>query len=152
MKKEIKKVVIGGTFEIIHKGHETLFKKAFSLGSVFIGLTSDAMVKKTKKIKTKGFTYRKKYLKNFIKKEFKVEPEIGKIENKFGPTLKRDFDFIVVSPETYKNAVLINKERRKINKKPIKIIKIKFVLGKNGKPLSSTGILKRNNKLNRKTC
>ena len=36
--------------------------------------------------------------------------------------------------------------------KPIKIIKIKSVLGKNGKPLSSTGILKRNNKLNRKTC
>jgi len=56
--------------------------------------------------------------------------------------LKENFDFIVVSPETYKTALLINKERDKRGKKPIKIVKIDFVLASDGKPISSTRILK----------
>ena len=143
MKKEIKKVVIGGTFDVLHKGHKAFLKKAFSLGEVFIGLTSDTMAQKARKRKVKGFKQRKKELGNFIKKNFKTKAEIKKIKNKFGPTLKRNFDYIVVSPETEKTALLINKERRKKNKKPIKIVKIKFVLAKDGKPVSGTKILKK---------
>lgn len=141
MKKENKKIVIGGTFEMLHNGHKALLRKAFSLGKVFIGLTSDRMAGRMKGREFKNFKYRKKDLGNFIKKEFKVTPEIKKIEDKFGFTLKKDFDYIVVSPETYNTAALINKERRKIKKKPIKIIKIKFVLAKDKKPISSTRIL-----------
>ncbi len=137
-----KQVVIGGTFDILHEGHKALLKKAFGLGGVFVGLTSDAMAKRMKKRKVRDFKYRKKELKDFIKKEFKIKPEIVKIEDKFGPTLKKDFDYIIVSPETYKTAVLVNKKRQKRNKKPIKIIKIKFVLAKDGKPISASRILK----------
>lgn len=140
--KKNKKVVIGGTFEVLHRGQEALLRKAFSLGEVFIGLTSDVMARKMKKRKVQGFKYRKKELRDFIRKEFRAEPRIAKIEDKFGPTLKENFDYIVVSPGTYKTALLINKERQKRNKKPIKIIKIKFVLAKDGKPISSTRILK----------
>ena len=137
----MKKVVIGGTFDIFHLGHEALLKKAFGLGKVIIGLTSDAMAEKMKRRKVRDFKLRKKELENFIKKEFKQKPKIIKIEDKFGSTLKEDFDYIVVSPETYKTAILINKKRQKRNKKPIKIVKIKFVLAKDGKPISSTRIL-----------
>jgi len=137
MKKEIKKVVVGGTFDIFHRGHEVLLKKAFALGKVTIGLTSDVLARKTKKKKVRDFKYRKRELEDFIKKEFKVKPKIIKIEDKFGSTLKENFDFIVVSPETYKTALLINKERDKRGKKPIKIVKIDFVLANNGKPISS---------------
>lgn len=137
-----KKVVVGGTFNILHKGHKALLRKAFELGETTVGLTSDIMAKKIKKRKVESFKYRKKELEDFIEKEFKVKPRIIKIENKFGPTLKENFDYIVVSPETYKNAVLINKKRKKRNKKPIKIVKIKFVLAEDGKPISSTRILK----------
>ena len=141
MKKEIKKVVVGGTFDILHRGHEVLLKKAFALGKVTIGLTSNVLARKVKKRKVRDFKYRKRELEDFIKKEFKVKPKIIKIEDKFGSTLKEDFDYIVVSPETYKTAILINKKRQKRNKKPIKIVKIKFVLAKDGKPISSTRIL-----------
>lgn len=118
-----------------------------------IGLTSDVLAKTIKKRKVADFNQRKIELENFIKKEFKVKPphhkfgsggkpKILKIEDKFGPTLKKDFDYIVVSPKTYKTALLINKERRERNKKPIEIVKINFVLAEDRKPISSARILK----------
>ena len=137
-----KKVVIGGSFNVLHKGHKTLLSKAFKLGNVTVGLTSNILARKIKRRKIKDFKYRRKELKNFIKKEFDIKPKIVKIEDKFGLTLKKDFDYIVVSPRTYKTALLINQERQKRNKKPIKIIKINFVLAQDRKPISSTRILK----------
>jgi len=170
-----KKVVVGGTFDILHAGHKALLRKAYELveedkssslaterakrseggkertlfdfaaaraGGVLIGLTSDAMARKRKRRKIEDFKYRKKELEGFVRKEFNIKPKIVKIEDKFGPTLEEDFDYIVVSPETYKTALLINKERQKRNKKPIKIVKINFTLAKDKKPIFSTRIFK----------
>ena len=144
MATEKKKVVLGGTFDLIHGGHKALLKRAFSLGRVTIGLTSDFMAERTKGRNVRGFRQRKKELETFIRKEFKVRPKIVKIEDKFGPTLEEDFGYIVVSPGTYPTAVLINKRRRERKKKPIKIVKVKFVLGKDKKPISAAKILKEN--------
>ena len=138
-----KKVVVGGTFDALHKGHKALLRKAFKLGEVTTGLASDVMVRKIKKRRIKNFKYRKKELEDFIRKEFKVEPKIVKIEDKFGLTLKEDFDYIVVSPATYPTAVLINQERQKRKKRPIKIVKIEFILDKDREPISTTKLLKK---------
>jgi len=137
-----KKVVVGGTFDIFHEGHKAFLRKAFELGQVTIGLTSDLMAKTRKKGEIKDFKERKRELEDFIKKEFKTKPKILKIEDEFGPTLKEDFDYIVVSSETYPTALVINKERQKRNKKPIEIVKIDFVLAKDGKPISSSRIFR----------
>lgn len=141
MKKD-KRVIIGGTFDVFHNGHKVLLKRAFELGDLTVGLTADIMAEKMKKRKVRYFRLRKKELEDFVKKEFKIKPKIIKIKDKFGPTLKEDFDYIVVSPETYKTALLINKKRKKLNKKPLKIVTIKLVLAKDRKPISSTRILK----------
>ena len=137
-----RKVVIGGTFDILHKGHEALLRRAFGLGDVFIGLTSDKMAREMRNREIKNFKERKKELGNFILKEFKKKPKIFEIEDKFGFTLKKDFDYIVVSPETYQNAVEINKERLKRKKKLIEIVEIDFVLAEDGKPISAERISK----------
>lgn len=137
-----KKVIIGGTFDALHKGHICLLKKAFNLGEVTLGLTSDKMAQRIKKRKVTSFNQRKKELKDFIKKEFALNCKIVKIEDKFGPTLKQDFDYIVVSPETYDNALLINKKRIELNKKLIEIVEIKFVLAEDKKPINASRILK----------
>ena len=139
MRKKIKnkKVVVGGTFDVLHEGHKALLRKAFELGETVIGLTSNNLANETRERRVRDFRYRKKELEKFIAKK---KAKIKKIEDKFGSTLKQDFDYIVVSPDTYKTAVLINKERRKRKKKPIKIIKIKFVLAKDGKPISATRV------------
>ncbi|HUW71748.1 MAG TPA: pantetheine-phosphate adenylyltransferase [Candidatus Humimicrobiaceae bacterium] len=142
-RKKEKKVIIGGTFEILHRGHKALLRRAFKLGQVTIGLTSDTFAQNLKKRKVKDFQQRKRLLTDFIKKKLKTLSEIIKIEDKFGPTLDRDFDYIVVSPETYRTALLINKKRRKIGKKPMKVVKIKFVLNRDEKPISSSKILKK---------
>lgn len=141
-----KKVVVGGTFDILHEGHKAFLRKAFTLGEVTVGLTSDIWAEKIKKRKVKNFKRRKKELEDFVRKEFKVKPKIVKIEDKFGPALKEDFDYIVVSPETYPTAILINLKRKKIKKKLIKIVKIEFVLDEDGKPISATRIFKKTNK------
>jgi len=137
-----KTVVVGGTFDILHKGHEALLKKAFELGEVGIGLTSNELAEKMKNRKVRDFEERKKDLINFIKKEFQTEAKIIKIENEFGITLEKDFDYIVVSPETYETALKINEERERKRKRPIEIIKIDFILAEDGKPISATRILK----------
>lgn len=141
-KKIFKKVIIGGTFDILHKGHEAFLKKAFNLGQVTIGLTSSKMAERIKKRKINSFSKRKRELENFLNKNFSAKAKIIKIEDKFGPTLKEDFDYIVVSPDTYKTALLINQKRKKTEKKQIKIIKIKFILTEDGKPISATKIKK----------
>ena len=140
--QKYKKVVLGGTFDVLHKGHRALLKKAFGLGDVTIGLTSDKMARKFKKRKVNKFSDRKKAIEKLIKKEIRGKFKIIKIEDKFGPTLKEDFDYIVVSPETYPKAVLINKKRKKAKKRPMKIVKIKFVLGRDKKPISATKLRK----------
>lgn len=140
-KKNKKKVVLGGTFDLLHDGHKALLRKAFSLGVPLIGLTSNRMAGLSRQRRVRDFQERKKDLEKFIDREFPQKARIVEIDDEFGPTLKEDFDYIVVSPGTYKTAVLINKEREKIGKRPMKIVMIDFVLGKDGLPLSSTKIL-----------
>ena len=107
-----------------------------------IGLTSDEMALQTRNREIAGFEDRKKELELFISGELKSKPDVVEIKDKFGSTLERDFDYIVVSPETFPTAIAINEERKKINKKSIEIIKIDFVLAEDGKPISSERISK----------
>lgn len=142
MKPLFKKVIVGGTFDVFHRGHESFLKKALSLGEVTVGLTSDRMAQKSKKRKVNDFNIRKKELDIFFKKNSFKKAKIIKIEDKFGPTLKEDFDYIVVSPATHKTAIVINKKRRRLGKKEIRVVKIRFILAEDGGPISASKIIK----------
>jgi pantetheine-phosphate adenylyltransferase len=136
-------VCLGGTFYPFHKGHKALLKKAFQVagvqGSVFIGVTSAAMVKK--KGKLASFEKRKQLIEQFLTEENVLEQvTIQPLSNKFGPTLIGDFDAIVVSPETKPTAEEINKKRTQLRKKPLQIVVIPFVLSEDNQPISSSRI------------
>lgn len=133
------KVAVGGTFEPLHDGHKALLKRAYELGNVFIGLTSDALAKHRYK-EVLPYEERKRIMEQYIRREFGLQANIQKLHDPYGPTISEHFDCIVVSPETYPVAMEINQIREKKGLRPIEIIKIDFVLAQDGKPISSTRI------------
>lgn len=133
------KVCLGGTFSILHEGHEALLKKAFEYGDVSIGITSDKLVKKLGK-RVEGYEERKNNLEKFLMEKFGKKASIFPLDDPYGPAAYGDFDAIVVSPETVKGAEEINKIRRKKGLKELKILLVPFVLAEDGIPVSSSRI------------
>lgn len=152
------KILIGGTFEVIHEGHISLITEVFNLIKnsnkkciLYFGLTDEKIYNKKHRISP--FLERKKKIIEILNKfkfklkisNQKLEYLIIKIYSFIGISLLRYYNYIIVSTETKKNAILINKIRNLTFKKKIKIIEKKMKLDINGIPISTTNIL---NKLN----
>lgn len=137
------KVVLGGTFEPLHEGHKRLIDCAIKLGGkeVMIGITSDDMARKRVR-SVLPYELRAENVRQFIIRRYGFEPEIVMISNPYGKTLENDFDALIVSPETFEMALKINAKRLEMGKREIRIVKVDWVLAKDGKPISSTRIKK----------
>jgi len=145
------KVCLGGTFNILHKGHKKLIDKAYEIagknGSVFIGLATGELSDKKSYLKT--YKVRKQTLKQYLHEKGFIERAIIKpIKDRYGPSIEKDFNAIVVSSETVKTAEEINKKRMEKGKKPLEIVKIPLILADDGVPISSTRIIKNEIDLN----
>lgn len=143
-KKPYKTVILGGTFDHFHKGHEALLRKATELADdLIIGLTTDDMAKRSKDHTIFPYNERKEELTSYLKKLEIKSTTIVAIEDPYGPTLSlHDIDAIVVSEETRLRAKEINEIRVKKGLKPLKIVVIRQVLAEDGKPISSARILR----------
>ncbi|MFQ6051577.1 MAG: inosine/xanthosine triphosphatase [Candidatus Hydrothermarchaeota archaeon] len=138
----MKKVVIGGTFDIIHLGHEKLFNKAFEVGDFLtIGLLADELIEKNHLIH--NYNERKKNLEKFLDhKGYSGKYEIIELKDPLKLTKGGDFDVLIVSEETYMEGVKVNRVRAERGLKPLEIIKVGMVKAKNGNPISTTRIRK----------
>ena len=97
------KVCIGGTFNVVHKGHKTLFEKAFEIagkkGMVFIGVTTDKMAEQKRFMIP--YEQRVNAIKTFLQsKGYQNRYSIIPIHDIFGVAADGDYDAIIVSPET----------------------------------------------------
>ena len=140
-----KLVALGGTFDIVHKGHLELLKGAFSISSkVIIGLTSDEFVRKIGKEPENDYSTRHKTLEDTIKENFpNSRYEISKLENDFGPAvLEKEVEALVVSDETLPKSVELNRLRATRNSPPVQVIVIPMALAKDGIRISTTRIKK----------
>lgn len=141
---EFEKVIMGGTFDFLHKGHKRLLKTAFDVGKeVWIGLTTDRFVKRAFKLHVVDkYEIREKGLKEFLKKEGLIDrAKIFPIDDPYGPSLEsNDIGAIVVSQETESTAIEINVTRKLRGLKPLKIVRIDMVLADDSIPISSTRI------------
>ncbi|RLF41496.1 MAG: cytidyltransferase [Thermoplasmata archaeon] len=139
------KVCVGGTFDVLHKGHRALLDKAFEIagkdGMVYIGISSDSMARKKDDL-VSDYERRKGEVIAYLKERGYTNYKIVPIHDKYGLTLDENFDVIVVSEETFDTAREINMIRKRKGLKEIKIEKIPLVMAEDGKPISSTRIRK----------
>ena len=145
MRKRFRLVATGGTFDILHEGHYALLSRSFQLGErVIIGITSDDYALKEKGCQTilHGYDKRARQLEQAIHSKFgDVKYTISKLENFYGPTvLSNEVEAIVASQETKGNGIKINKLRKKIGLKLLRIITVPLIKSEDGLRLSSSRI------------
>src|SRR5689334_3640193 len=136
-------VALGGTFDILHKGHFALLQKGFSISSkVIIGLTSDDLATKKGKNLLHRYFERSLNLESMIKKNFpNSQFEISKLDNDFGPAvLEKEVEALVVSEETVGKGQILNKLRDERQLPPVEIVSVPMVLAIDGKRISTSRI------------
>lgn len=136
-------VALGGTFDIIHKGHEALLNKAFSISSnVIIGLTGDELALKKNKNVSNNYSKRLENLTRLIEKKFPNSSfTISKLENDFGPAaIEGKVDALVVSEETRNKGKILNDLRKNQNLPPVEVVIVPMVLAEDGNRISTTRI------------
>ena len=93
-----------------------------------------------------GVTYSQqvnpRYNNELTKTYSEIEGSKGKLVTLDGKLtfVEDDFDYIVVSPETYPVALKINRIRQEKGKKPLEIVYVEYVVAEDGIPISSTRI------------
>ena len=141
------KVALGGTFDPVHDGHRALFERAFELGDVTVGLTSDELAEQTRQHDryVRPFETRERDLDAELA-EFAAESghdyEIRKLEEPTGIATEPGFDALVVSPETATGGKRINEIRRDNGLDPLEIDVVDHVRAADGEIISSTRIVR----------
>jgi len=141
--KKFNLVAMGGTFDIIHKGHFTLLSETFSVSDkVIIGLTSDEMASKKGKNLQNDYSKRLETLVKTIEKNFpNNEFVIKKLDNDFGPAvLEKEVQALVVSGETSNQGEILNQLRKQKNLPSVDVVVVPMVLAKDGTRISTTRI------------
>jgi inosine/xanthosine triphosphatase len=134
------RVAMGGTFDILHPGHEALLDAAFALGGeVFIGLTTDAMALQGRK-KVSPYRLRKQRLEAWLKRRGYKGAAIGPLEDPYGPAVSEPFDAIVVSEDRERVAKALNEERVRRGLPPLAIYVVPMVLAEDDVPIASRRI------------
>ena len=146
MKQQFKTVAVGGTFDMLHKGHRALLLKAFEVSDhVLIGLCSDDFVEKlNKQHETASYEERLNELKDFLHKNGCLErAEIFPLKDKYGITLSKGCaEALIVSMETASTALEINEKRQQLGLSPLQLIAISMIPSENHVVISTTRIRK----------
>jgi len=141
------KVALGGTFDPIHDGHRALFERAFELGAVTVGLTSDDLAPRTRSEDRPVRAY------DIRREELEAELEayaskhdrgvtVRKLESPTGIATEPEFDALVVSEETRAGGKRINELRREHGQDPLRVEVVDTGYAEDDEPISSTRIVR----------
>lgn len=144
MKRKFKTVLVGGTFDEFHKGHQALIMKAFEVGErVIIGLSSDQLAQELRKNhEVASYEQRLEDLRNFLKIQGVFDlAKIVPLDTPYGITLSTTIaEALVVSRETEPRAISINQKRKASGIEPLNLVVIDMIPAEDSVPISSTRI------------
>ncbi len=135
---------MGGTFDVLHRGHRKLLRQAFTIGrNVMIGITSDEFARTLHKPhKLDSYAKRKRDVEHLLSRWGVLSrAKIVPLRDRYGPTVRESrIQAIVVSRRTLKTAYEINSKRRANRLKPLIIDPIDLIMAEDKRPISSTRI------------
>jgi pantetheine-phosphate adenylyltransferase len=139
------RVVLGGTFDRLHVGHEALLATAFRHGrTVAIGLTTDGYLARHPKPgggRIAGFAARRRALVRWLSARYpRRRWTVVPLENPFGRSVEPGVDALVVSADTVAGGRAVNAERRRRGRSIVPLIVVPLVLGDDLQPVSSRRI------------
>ena len=143
---KVEQVALGGTFDPIHDGHRALFHRAFRLGHVTVGLTSDELARRTRPGGRSITAYEtrlrrlSKELRTFANR-YNRSFEIRRLTVPTGIAHAPKFDRLVVSPETEAAGQRINDLRTERGIEPLILETVAHVRAEDGDLISSTRII-----------
>lgn len=143
--RRYRRVVLGGTFDRLHAGHEALLATAFRLGrTVAIGLTSRRFVLAHPKPlagRIGSEAARRRALASFLRRRYAAARwTIVPIDDRLGGSLAPGVDALVVSAETVAGGRAVNRERRRRGLPAVPVVVVPLVLADDLEPLSSRRI------------
>ena len=140
---------MGGTFDHLHEGHKFLLRTALSISEkVEIGLTSQELLKnKQYYSELESFEKRKENLIKFLG-SFSDLKRVKIVEIKNWDDMDKyaqdpSYEGLVVSQETYENALKLNENRENKGLNPLILIVIPMLKNKENERLNSTSIRKK---------
>ncbi len=143
---KFEKIGIGGTFDRLHSGHKLILDiAAFYCQLVHIGLITKDYLDHNRKILgeiIETFEVRSKALIDYLswRNCSVLISEITKRGEDRELAVTSNIHALIVSPETYSGALLINKKRISVGKQPLNLIILPFVLQNDNTVISSTKI------------
>lgn len=143
--KPYKKAFLGGTFDRFHTGHESLISTAVKLADyIFVGVVSHDLgyklfAKKNLKETIQSFEIRSLGVSDFLSR-ISSNYEVGVLDDPWGPAPidETQQGVLVVSKETEKSAVIINRMRAERGNKKLDVVVIPWMRDEGGVPYSST--------------
>lgn len=134
---------MGGTFDVLHRGHRALLDAAFAAGDegVSIGVTTDAFANARRERKVRAWAQRVEDLRAFLaRRGYLARAEILAIDTATGFALQPRFDAIAVTEETAQTADRINAERAGLGLPALRVVLAPYILADDARPIKSTRI------------
>lgn len=135
------RVGVGGTFNVLHRGHRRLLEAAIEQGDVLaVGLMSDSYCKRHK-VTVLPYGAREEALRFFLDGKG-VEYSIVPLDEKEGTApLDKELEVLVVSEETQTLGPRINDMRLRSGLRPLRLVVVPYVLAEDYRPISSSRII-----------